>query len=155
MRRLATVAQQQSSSKPAAPVQGKLSAPSLYEHYLGGSGSDYRLTDQSFNDFIYEMQVQGKNPAKADPVPGVDGLFQVTVNSYGTKYENAVGLATVYVNKDGKAVGYSDWWNFDPKPAGARSKMGEALVDTAAHLPGKPFLVLYGITPPPSSIPRN
>lgn len=152
--RFAVLAQQQSSSNPPPPVQGALSAPSLLGHYLGGSGSDYQITDKSFNEFIYEMKKQGKLPSTSDPVPGVDGLSQATVSTYGTKYENAVGLAVLYF-KGGKPVGYSDWWNFDPKPAGARSKTGEILVDTAAHLPGKPFLVLYGTTPPPSTIPRN
>ena len=91
---------------------------------------------------------------KGTPVSNVKGLYQVTVSTYGTSYENAVGLATLYYNDSG-FVGYSDWWNFDPKPWGTRSNTGEALTRFGHSLPGSPFMVLYGITPPVNTIPRN
>ena len=85
------------------------------------------------------------------PVPNVKGLYQVAVSAYGTSYENAVGVATLYYNNTG-FVGYSDWWNFNPKPWGERSSMGEALTRLGDFLSGSPFMVLYGITPPVNTI---
>ncbi|WP_179416108.1 hypothetical protein HDF19_08500 [Mucilaginibacter sp. E4BP6] len=91
---------------------------------------------------------------KGIPVPNVPGLYQVTVSTYGTSYQNAVGLATLYYDATG-FIGYSDWWNFDAKPWGTRSASGEIMTRLGSMLPGSPFYVIYGQTGPISNIPRN
>jgi hypothetical protein len=136
---------------------GPLAASSLLGHYLGGRGGDYFITKNEFNAFLNTMKQSGELDRirnKGIPVPNVEGLYQVTVNTYGTKYENAVGLGTLHYNQTG-IIGFSDWWNFDPKPWGTRSIPGEALTRFGHSLDGDPFYVIYGSTPPISNIPRH
>jgi len=49
-------------------------------------------------------------------------------------------------------VGYSDYWDFDYKPAGSRPLWGEIKTRMASAIPGVPFLVLYGIRPTDNNI---
>jgi len=79
-------------------------------------------------------------------VPSIPGLYKVSVWTYGTSYQWAVGSGDLYYNKTGY-VGYSDYWNFDPKPSGKRPPIGEILTDILQYAPGKPFMVEYGIRP--------
>jgi hypothetical protein len=66
------------------------------------------------------------------------------VNFYGTKYENALGRATLYYNQEGVAIGFEDRVDFESREWGIRPIDGEIktrLVDWA--LSGTPFQVYY------------
>jgi hypothetical protein len=66
------------------------------------------------------------------------------INFYGTKYENALGRATVYYNADGEAIGFRDVVDFESRSWGERPAMGEIktrMVDWS--LGGNPFEVNY------------
>ncbi|HEY8783999.1 MAG TPA: DUF6443 domain-containing protein [Mucilaginibacter sp.] len=138
-------------------INGSLSALSLLGHYLKGVGTDYILSKNEFNAFLKAMQKAGrldKIRNKGVPVPNMPGLYEVVISTYGTSYERAVGGAVLYYN-DAGFVGYSDWWNFNSEPWGKRSPSGEALTRFGNSLPGIPFYVIYGITPPVNSIPHD
>ncbi len=110
----------------------------------------------SFDQLIKEIQTTSQNNfSQQVPVPGVDGLYQVTISTYGTSFENAVGYAMLYFNKDGLAVGFSDYWNFDKHSQNDRPGSGEAKTTFGSYIPGRAFLVLYGQTPPDNLIPKN
>ncbi|TWI95606.1 hypothetical protein JN11_04345 [Mucilaginibacter frigoritolerans] len=91
---------------------------------------------------------------KGVPVPNVKGLYQVVVDTRGTDYYYAVGLTTLYYNSTG-FVGYADWWNFDHKAWGTRTFWGEVATRYGSSLFGQPFMVIYGVTPPENTIPKN
>ena len=94
---------------------GDLTLVSLLAHYMEGSGDEYFLNEDSFEDLVIEMYQKGRlNPEGAgliNSASGLSGLWKLDFSAYGTKYENAVGSGTLYFNKSG-IVGYSDKWNF-------------------------------------------
>ena len=141
--------------QPQSHGAGTLDVFDLLDQYENQRGSNYTLTKNTFNQFIGDMRAAGKLKINGgQPVPNVKGLYQVTVDTKGTSYYYAVGLATLYYNSTG-FVGYSDWWNFDAKPWGTRSFLGEVATRYGSTLWGQPFMVLYGITPPQNTIPKN
>ena len=69
-------------------------------------------------------------------------------------YATSIGFARLYLNLTG-FVGFSDYWNFEKHSNNDRGKIGEFETWIGSHIPGTPFMVLYGITPPVKSIPKN
>ena len=134
---------------------GDLALTPLLSHYVGGSGSNYVMNESSFNGVVALVATtNGINFKVGTAVPNVKGLYKVDVSTYGTKYANAAGYATLYYNNTG-VVGYSDWWNFESHGNGDRDWWLERKTEIGAAIPGNPFWVLYGITPPTNEIPKH
>jgi RHS repeat-associated protein len=131
---------------------GILDLPNLLTHYTAGQGRNYFISESSFKELISELNVNNKikfDSKTISKAPGNSGLFQIGVSAYGTSFENAVGYATLYFNKNG-IVGYSDWWNFNK--SNKRSVWGEIKTRIGSAIPGVPFWVLYGQYPPLNEI---
>jgi RHS repeat-associated protein len=128
----------------------------LMEHYMLGNGEDYAFTKNEFESLIYELDQAGKiNINGFLPIAGTDGfLYKEDVSTYGTPFANACGSITLYATKE-TIVGYSDWWNFDAQSSGQRSQEAELKTTIGRNIPGKPFWVLYGLTPDTKYIPKR
>ena len=76
------------------------------------------------------------------------------VDFYGSaEYDKALGRATIYYNNKGRTVGFSDYYDFDPKNWGVRSTGNEIktrMVYAAGVVYGaSPYAISYGIGPKP------
>ena len=133
----------------------------LFENFWIGKG-DIILNRERFADIVSEAENSlGANETKGNQItlandqPGISKV----VNFYSSpEYSLAFGRATLYYDIGGNAVGFSDYYNFDPKPEGVRSKDAEKkirMVNFAAELarrfrkgrPPKAFNISYGIEP--------
>jgi LysM repeat protein len=80
---------------------------------------------------------------------GEPGVAKVHNFYKSNEYALVLGRATIYYNKSGQAVGFYDFYNFDPKAWGKRSPENEAktrMVATAGYIQGAtPFVIKYGL----------
>ena len=149
------LAEEISEAQGGGGTTGVLTFPSLANHYISGGVNNYYLTKGTFNSLINELSSANRiNYNTMISSPGVKGLYQIDVDTRGTSYANSVGYATLYLNRSG-FVGYSDWWNFEKHNNGDRGPWGEFKTTIGSLMPGNPFWVLYGTTPPLNLIPRH
>lgn len=136
--------------------KNRLTLARLLKHYALGTGEDYAFVKKDFSDLINELDALSQLPSfdKFEKVEGVDWLYVVDVSTYGTSFENASGNIKLYATKDA-FVGYSDWWNFERQASGQRKDWAEMKTTIGRSVPGKPFWVLYGITPFTQNIPKH
>jgi hypothetical protein len=84
----------------------------LFENFWTGGG-DITLTDEQFQDIASVAKVK----KEGEFVERNGKLIQhKRMNFYGTKYELAFGEADMYFDVSGKAVGFSDTYDFNPYP---------------------------------------
>jgi len=142
------------------PGKGGLGTAELLEWYVtDGEGHDYipsRKAAWALTQLMYK-----KNrilEAEIIPIPEIDGLYYYDVSSYQTLYQYALGSFRMYFiinpeqnsNLKYRPVGFSDYYNFDAHTD--RSSSAETLTTIGRMIPGTPFNIRYGITPPQSYI---
>ena len=118
----------------------------LFRNYWTGKG-DIWLSDEQFaavEECIRGMwQPQG---FEADTLVSADAVRRESVSFYGTKYRNAFGVATVYVDAQNRIVGFMDTYDFDAKRWGIRPFKYELIVRIVSLLSPSaslPFNVFY------------
>lgn len=115
----------------------------MYDHYLDGNGSPFRLSSAQFQEVVRE----GRVVANLGTVTLADGssAIALSLNLYSSKtYDFALGSATLYV-QNGRSVGMYDSYNFDAKPWGVRPLNAEASTRLVGG--GTNYPVCYGKTP--------
>lgn len=118
----------------------------LFRNYWTGKG-DIWLSDEQFaavEECIRGMwQPQG---FEADTLVSADAVRRESVSFYGTKYRNAFGVATVYVDAHNRIVGFMDTYDFDAKRWGIRPFKNELIVRIVSLLSPSaslPFNIYY------------
>ncbi len=122
----------------------------LFRNYWTGKG-DIWLSDEQFagvEDCI--MKMWQPLEFEADSLLPADAVGRQSVSFYGTKYGNAFGVATVYVDAQNRIVGFVDTYDFDAKKWGVRPFKYELMIRIVSLLSPSaslPFNVYYGRLP--------
>ena len=121
----------------------------LFENFWLGKGS-YYISDKEFIEIVAAADKAGAANTKGVKI-NLNGHEYVvkTISFYGSdKYDKAFGTATMLYDLQGKAVGFYDKYDFDPKSWNTRSFSAEAktrLVFLASMISqAKDFKVFYG-----------
>lgn len=152
--------EQQFPNQPGRPDLGKLGnqirshagsefSKDLFENYWQGKGTYYISTEE------FAKIVAAAEKAGAKNTPGV----KITLNGHeyvaktisfysSSRYDKAVGTATMLYDPNGNAVGFYDRYDFDPKSWGDRSISAESItrlvLAASAFSNAKDFNVYYG-----------
>ena len=122
----------------------------LFSNYWEGNG-DYTLSNEEFELIV--SYAETLTPTSAHSVDIWEQDLHYTVKQFSfygnANYDQALGTATlIYDTQSGNAVGFYDYYNFDPKPIGVRSYSAEfqtRAVKYAGERQGaRPFSVRYG-----------
>ena len=119
----------------------------MFERYWLAKG-DMVLSEAQFAEIVRLADKQGAAKVKGTPTTynGQPATAKV-ISFYGTAHANSLGSATLYYDADGNAIGFYDYFNFDPKPWGKRSFSAELktrLVNGDGLMFGaKPFKITY------------
>lgn len=124
----------------------------FFDQYWFGKG-DRKLTKREFAEIAaYAESVVG-NYRKNGALKMVDAkgnvYYQNVISFYSNeKFDFAFGSATVAFNERGKAVGFFDVYDFDPKPYGKRGLLAETVTRAVYNNSppmAKPYFIYYGI----------
>lgn len=127
----------------------------LFRNYWTGKG-DIWLSDEQFaavEECIREMWQPQE--FEADTLVSADAVRRESVSFYGTKYRNAFGVATVYVDAQNRIVGFMDTYDFDAKRWGIRPFKYELIVRIVSLLSPSaslPFNIYYERLPVASDL---
>lgn len=127
----------------------------LFRNYWTGKG-DIWLSDEQFaavEECIRE--IWQPQEAGADTLVPADAVRRESVSFYGTKYRNAFGVATVYVDAQDRIVGFMDTYDFDAKRWGIRPFKYELIVRIVSLLSPSaslPFNIYYERPPVASDL---
>ena len=109
----------------------------LIEQYWRGKG-DLTLTEWQFNDIVREAATKGKVVGEKEVTFAGQSATARSISLYGSdKYAKAFGVATIYFDKAGKAIGFYDFENFDKKRFGTRPLRREIQTRAVAALSPK------------------
>lgn len=127
----------------------------LFRNYWTGKG-DIWLSDEQFaavEECIRE--IWQPQEFEADTLVPADAVRRESVSFYGTKYRNAFGVATVYVDAQNRIVGFMDTYDFDAKRWGIRPFKYELIVRIVSLLSPSaslPFNIYYERLPVASDL---
>lgn len=119
----------------------------MFERYWLGQG-DMVLTKAQFTEIAELAKAQGADKIKGTVTTynGRPATVKV-ISFYGTAHANSLGSATLYYDAEGNAIGFYDYFNFDPKPWGQRSFSAEVktrMVNLDGYMfDAKPFKITY------------
>ena len=100
----------------------------LFSNYWIGKG-DVEFSISQFAGILLCLKHTPNTPLPIiDSLPTGSDTIPCVVSFYNTHYEQSLGSATVLVNSDNQIVGFSDFYNFDPKKWGARPAQYECYV---------------------------
>ncbi len=97
-----------SAKKLPKPLK-KITASSLYNHYLSGQGEPVCLSRQQVQNALREATPVGERVAERN------GSYNQSYQ-FGGDLAWGLGHATVMFDKSGGIIGFSDTYNFNPRP---------------------------------------
>lgn len=119
----------------------------LKQHYIEGTGLDVFLTKEQFDNLMRYGKIDFSTVKLID-----DDYFVANVSFYDSNLDLhlSFGTATVKFKMENDRIefyAFSDTYNFDPKPWGARGTLNELLVRTYNKLSnGTQFGIYYNKT---------
>ena len=132
-------------------MESNYSSYEMLNQYMSGTGEDYAMRETSWERVsVYAKEKIGTKYNEGSSFTVDDKTYYQCQVSF---YDNidlgaAFGTSTVYFDSNGNPAGFKDTYNFDSKPWGERTVVGELSTRIGDELPGESYDIKYGVQKP-------
>ena len=122
--------------------RGQEYADELFTYFKEGSGQPMRISSERFFDILsYATADRGVGQPISYEIN--DRTYTAQIYSfYGTPYERSLGNATIFYNPAGQAVGFYDYYDFNP--TSYRPTWLELLTTLGRNTQGRGYRIFHG-----------